>query len=419
MTLAEFLENSNKQTIEPLPEGKASTIGELYLKLIENKLPTRETITRWNDLLLEYVQQADAIFFIRRYASASNKQWDLIRRGFITEYSSGLKYVFCDNYFAHYFYLMALKNFVPTLDEFNRLIQARLFPYGFMRTSAEKPYQAYPKGKAVNINKSGWKLAHLYSVNQNDYTFNYRQQSKNLFPRGNQLDWKIQGQNNYPSRRIEGAHAEELREIAIAHFLRLVHPINYFLVPKTKLSNIDIGENPFLISFMRDVILREYENVFVAYENIIMAKQMDAGDSSGFKFNLEYGFHLKDAKPANLGSGVIKGNNQLKRSNTTNFDLSDFDLSIIQAYLIDGKSYRTIERTILKMPSESRGGGFAAKGILNSYGIEGRHKGILANNNFKELISNNSGILQQVLIKLQDYISNLPAPASVCVPAQR
>ena len=210
MSLLSFLNSSNKQKVAVLPDGNASNLDELFTNLIEKTLPKIETVIKWDNLLLEYIQQKDAVFFIRRYASASNKQWDLIRRGFLTEYSSGLKYVFCDNYLAHYFYLMALKDFVPTINEFSKLIKSRNFPYGYMKTSAEEPYQAYPKGKSVNINKSGWKLAHLYSVNQNDYNFEYKKQSKKLFPRGEQIDWKFHNDNNYPSRRIEQGPVQDL-----------------------------------------------------------------------------------------------------------------------------------------------------------------------------------------------------------------
>lgn len=200
MTLEYFLNNSNKYKVPKLTNGKATSIAELYENLIKKSLPKGETIIKWHNLLKEYIQQKDAIFFIRRYASAPNKQWDLIRRGFLTEYSNGFKYVFCDNYFAHYFYLMALNDFIPNITEFKELIKSRKFPYGYMKTSAEEPYQAFPKGKSVNINLSGWKLAHLFSVNQNDYNFDYKKHSRDLFPRGNQNDWKVHTGNNYPSR---------------------------------------------------------------------------------------------------------------------------------------------------------------------------------------------------------------------------
>ena len=289
MTLEEFLNKSNKFTVECLPTGSVSSLAELYEKLIKNSLPKVETIIQWNNLLLIYVNQEDSIFFIRRYASASNKQWHLIRRGFLTEYSSGLRYVFCDNYFAHYFYLMALNDFIPEIEEFSAFIKNRKFPYGYMKTSQEEPFQAYPKGKAVNINSSGWKLAHLYSVNQNDYNFNYKEQSKYLFPIGSQEDWIQHNGNNFPSRYIDQKNTEELRKITIAHFLRLVHPINYFLVPSTKLSNIDIGESPEVIKFMKKIVLGRSGNMLNDYEALIMANSLKISEDYSYQFQLHYG----------------------------------------------------------------------------------------------------------------------------------
>lgn len=406
MTLISFLNNSNTHEVPILPDGNASNLDELFSNLIENTLPKRETIIQWNKLLLEYIEQSDAVFFIRRYASASNKQWDLIRRGFLTEYSSGLQYVFCDNYLAHYFYLMALKDFVPTINEFNELMKSRKFPYGYMETSAEKPYQAYPKGKSVNINKSGWKLAHLYSVNQNDYNFEYKKQSKKLFPRGEQIEWKYHNGNNYPSRLIKQENTKYLRDITIAHFLRLVHPINYFLVPKPTVSNIDIGENPYLISFMREHNYKRFDKLLLGFEELIMSKQISFKDKNDCKFDFSYGLTFKN-KSVCIGKNknLYKKNNNKKTRNYI-LDYSNDDLLIIKAYLIEKTSYRTIEKDILKIHSPNRGGGFIAKGILNSYGVEGKHKGSVSSNNIMELIASNKGVLKETLIKLKEYIKS-------------
>jgi hypothetical protein len=406
MSLMSFLNSSNKQKVAVLPDGNASNLDELFTNLIEKTLPKIETVIKWDNLLLEYIQQKDAVFFIRRYASASNKQWDLIRRGFLTEYSSGLKYVFCDNYLAHYFYLMSLKDFVPTITEFNKLIKSRNFPYGYMKTSAEEPYQAYPKGKSVNINKSGWKLAHLYSVNQNDYNFEYKKQSKKLFPRGEQIDWKFHNGNNYPSRRIEQDNTDYLRKITIAHFLRLVHPINYFLVPKIKMSNIDIGENSYLISFMREHNCKRFEELLLRYEELIMSKKICVKDKSDFKFNLSYGLTYNSKSVVLEKNKYPEKKDNIKKAKNHILDYSNVDLSIIKAYLIDKSSYRTIEKVILKIPSPVRGGGFVAKGILNSYGVEGKHKGFVYGKNISELIITNNGVLKETLIKLKEYIKS-------------
>jgi hypothetical protein len=401
-----FLNNLNEYKVQKLPNGNAKNIIELYESLIENSFPKKETIENWHRLLLEYIQQEDAIFFIRRYASAPNKDWSLIRRGFLTEYSSGLKYVFCDNFFAHYFYLMALHNYTPTLDDFNKHIKSRKFPYGFMKTSQEEPFQAFPKGKTVKINTAGWKLAHLYSVNQNDYNFDYKKNSKELFPRGNQNDWKKNNGNDYPSRFIEETNTNELRKITIAHFLRLVHPINYFLVPKTNLSNLNIGESPELISFMKEIAYSRYKNILTDYENLIMSKQMETKDYYNYSFNLEYGLGFKKSKKSREKKLKTTKKTSSKKHVATNDNYSNEDLSIIKAYLIDALSFRNIEREIMKIDSQARGGGFIAKGIINSYGIEVKNKGTVTKENINELISCNTGKLTMTLIKLNEYIKN-------------
>jgi hypothetical protein len=406
MKLEYFLDNINDFNVPKLPDGKANSVNELYGSLIENSLPKIETIENWHGLLLKYIQQEDAIFFIRRYASASNKDWNLIRRGFLTEYSSGLKYVFCDNFFAHYFYLMALHNFTPTFDDFVEHIKSRKFPYGFMKTSEEEPFQAFPKGKTVSINTAGWKLAHLYSVNQNDYNFDYKKISMELFPRGNQNDWRNNNGNDYPSRFIEKANTNELRKISIAHFLRLVHPINYFLVPKTTLSNLNIGESPELISFMREKAYSRYKNILTEYENIILSKQMEIKDYHNYSFNLEYGLGFKKSKNKEEKNLKSTTKTSSKKYVAPNDNYSMEDLSIIKAYLIDALSFRNIEREILKIDSQARGGGFIAKGIINSYGIEAKNKGKVTEKNINELISNNTGKLKMTLIKLNEHIKN-------------
>jgi len=60
----------------------------------------------------------------------------------------------------------------------------------------------------------------------------------------------------------------------------------------------------------------------------------------------------------------------------------------------------------LKIDSQARGGGFIAKGIINSYEIEAKNKGTVTKENINELISNNTGKLKMTLIKLNEYLKN-------------
>lgn len=421
MTLENFLNDVDKFKLPSLQSGEVSTIKELFERIIFQNIPTVKTIIGWHNLLLEYVEQEDAIFFIRRYASATDKQWDLIRRGFLTEYASGFRYVFCDNFFAHYFYIMALHDFIPTIDEFSKLIKSRKFPYGYMKTSEEESFQAFPKGKIVKLNSAGWKLAHIYSVNQNDYTFDYKGICKFLYPRGLQEDWKVQKGNDYPSRFINETHTDELKKITIAHFLRLVHPINYFLVPKTKLSTFDIGEAKEVISFMRNVYFDRFGKILLDYEELIKSDRMAMDVDGSSIFNVRFGFDIQKIsngisliKPLNnksLNSFIVERNdipkNQIKENiNVFEQKYSDVDLKIIKAYLIDGLSFRTIEKEILKIDSQVRGGGFVAKKILNSYGIEAKNKGTITRYNIGSVINNCGGLYLKTLTHLKEKIDN-------------
>lgn len=404
MTLKEFIDSSHIHEVPQLPRGTAHNLDEVFLNVVERNLPRDQVIRDWNGLLLDYIEHPDAVFFIRRYASAPNKRWDLIRRGFLTEHSCGFRYVFCDNYLAHYFYLMAMKNFVPSLTELILMISERKFPYGYMRTSEEEPYQAYPKGRSVNINRSGWKLAHLYSVNQNDYDFDYKNLCAQLFPRGEQNEWNYHGNNNYPSRYYNSAVSVETKKIAVAHFLRLVHPINYFLTPKKSLSNIDIGEKPGMISFMRQKNFKKFPIILPKFESIVRAKRPDANKKDKIGFNFLYG----EGKKKIQGS-TEKGRLTVRKvQNSTKGQerkYSEIDLRIIEAYLIRGYSYRTIEKEVLNISSPARGGGFIAKGILNSYGVEGKHKRTITSKDIDDKITSSKDNLKRTLIELKKILS--------------
>lgn len=67
------------------------------------------------------------------------------------------------------------------------------------------------------------------------------------------------------------------------------------------------------------------------------------------------------------------------------FDIAT-ELNVIRAYLVDGRSHRDIQKTILGIPAPSRGGGFVAMNILHKYGIYGEHKAKLKDVSEEELL---------------------------------
>ena len=106
MTIADFFANIKKCKCPILTNSAcySDSIQDFYNNCVKNTMPQPHVVKGWHELLKRYIEDPEAIFFIRRYSSTKDKagNWD-IRRGFLTVYDN-IKYVFVDNFFAHYFY---------------------------------------------------------------------------------------------------------------------------------------------------------------------------------------------------------------------------------------------------------------------------------------------------------------------------
>lgn len=391
MTITQFFSTISHNYCPVLPKGinTASSVVDLYAQCIKNNMPKKAVVIGWHNLLKKYVEDPKAVFFIRRYASGrdKDKKWD-IRRGFKTVYDN-TSFVFVDNFFAHYFYAMAINGFVPDYDDFKGFILDRKIPYGYSVVSLERDHQAYKKGSQYPLNSRGWKLSHVFSANENDYSFNYKSESASLFPKGKYEDFIIQGGSTYPFRKMVGyVSSNDLLKIK-AHFLRVVHPINHFLTPKTTLQVSscgikDIGEYPELITLMKDILSKQYGEVFTEYQKMIMAPSIYSPLPLKFSpIGLTYGKGLSKTRSKSSTPGVsmpaATGTSRVARKKTTTTVLPtkkprssftpDVVAKCIKAYLFDGYSFRTIEKEIMGLPYRVRGGGFEAKGLLESMGI--------------------------------------------------
>jgi hypothetical protein len=324
MKLINYLENIDKIKIPDLSDGKSETIGDFFNNCIKGLLPLHDTIYAWDKLLNKYVNEDEVIFFIRKYSSDPNKNWNNIRRGFYTKYCNDFGYVYCDNFFAHYFYLMAVDNYIPEYNDFYQTIMDRKFPYGFMETSEEIPFRAFNKGKNIGINKAGWKLAHVFSVNGNDYNFNYKQETNGLFPRGIQQEWIRHNNSAYPYREIKREISINERNIMKAHFLRLANPINYFLVPKHEVDciNNNIGEYSELIQYVYLYNRKYYFDIFEQYEKNVMYKKSEIlktiEELGDIKINVEYGLRYKNIKNKSTNGIIVKEKTMHYNSNIVN-----------------------------------------------------------------------------------------------------
>ena len=200
----------------------------------------------------DYIRQEDAKFSIRRFGSRTKKEdSSVLRRGFLNKVFVGKKELFStfyvDNGFPAYFYSMAKDGYAPTdCNEFKSLIDNFEFPCGYFQTDAEKELAAFKKGQNPEIGTKGYKIAHIFSAGEG-----YSEEAgyvkiadfcNHVFPRGERREWQVNvspsGVHFRPIQLNSEAEAQAIKKFAIAHFIRTVHPLNFFLVPN-KPNTID------------------------------------------------------------------------------------------------------------------------------------------------------------------------------------
>jgi len=245
--------------------GTVHTVGECFEKLIEPRLPAVEVVHHWHELLLKYVAQPTPTLFIRRYGKDD-------RRGYLSLDENGFGYVYCDNYFAQLIAEQVLAGRCPSLADLNDAIADRTIPIG-KRISASEKLAAFRKTKSPRLNDRKWKLAHLHPVGSN-YHFNYRKESTLLFPKGVDSQWAAPDH----IRRVSAVPAND-REKMAAHFLRMVHPANYFLCPIPAVQSYngkDVGEDVRLLRYVHNQFCLRYGKLLQALEAQIMLPELSA-----------------------------------------------------------------------------------------------------------------------------------------------
>ena len=307
---------------------------------------------------------------------------------------------------------MAINGFKPDYDDFKQFVLNREIPYGYSVVSLEKEHQAYHKGATYPLNKNGWKHSHVFSANQNDYNFNYKEIVQDVFPMGEYGDFKVQGDSNYPYRKVDGSINEDYVKIIKAHFLRVVHPINYFLTPKVNLQSSsmgikDVGEYPGMIALMKQKLYDLYGNIFTEYQEMIMAP------ADNPYIGLQYEKDLKKTsskatehmvtkttkkRASSKGSVVSK-----PRSGKSKFTPEQI-AHCINAYLFDKMSFRNIEQTYLGIPKRANGGGFVAKNILNSMDINSSTQKLFYGKSIAEAIAIATEPLKTTLKWMETYL---------------
>ena len=284
MTLREKLNTINKPSLPKLEIGSAKTVNDYWNNFIEPHLPANiESVIKWHKLLKEYVNKPDTVLGFRTGNVAGH-----LRRGWGTITNDGYSFFYTDNYFSHYFYKMSYDGFVPTLDEFYSLMKSREFPVRFASPMGtkdepwEKEYAAFNvNGKNPGLGIAGYKLAHILDAGKNykinNISMGIAEICNKYFSLGEVSDWRLV----YNPRRycrenfkISEDNKAIAKKLAQACFLQMVHPMNYFISPKSKNQgktyNIynkgnNIAEDSNVLSFVRQKFHARYTQNGIDY----------------------------------------------------------------------------------------------------------------------------------------------------------
>lgn len=180
-----------------------------------------------------YIDQPNAPLFIRKYEAGKNEgEWDN-RRGCVVQFQDGFEIVYASNFLAHDIFLMAYHGFVPSKADFMTAVKNRELRIT-SGTKIEKEIRLYP---SANKGLGYCYLAHIMDVNgrylRDDGS--YKELSKSeidwIFPRGVASDW-----TNSPNKiwHVSRNLSDSEKELAKAHCLRFLDPMNYYLTPLTK-----------------------------------------------------------------------------------------------------------------------------------------------------------------------------------------
>lgn len=284
--LIDKLADISNPRVPQLSPGKSETIEDLWNNVILPLLPPKDVVLSWHKVLMDYVKSPRAMYAIRGYNSDSKKRYHLLRRGFLTRTDKGYSFFYTDNFHAAYFMKLALDGVVPTVDALLEVYNSRKFPARFHRdTQDERELMAIPNGQDPGIQTAGYKLAHIYNVGKDYYSGTkvlslIRNIVDVYFPRGERTDWEITVDETGPHFERFLSVQPEAKDYIIAAYLRFVHPFNYFLVPKSSVSSVDVSENPQLISFvenkMREIYGSAYEEFLCCIKPVIHKKDESA-----------------------------------------------------------------------------------------------------------------------------------------------
>lgn len=263
------MERLRDYKFEKLVSGQASGVEDFFEKLIKKQFVNKDAIKELHHSLMKYVTLEGATFFLRLYGSFQKDSYDLLRRGFLTEYQDKTRMVFCDNTFSMLFAGLKIAGISVSEVQLLEYLKQRQLICSFGMTSNERELSYYTPTKAIRVpvNSKGWYQAHIKSTGHS-YEGMSENKLSDFFPNPDRVDW-----SENEIRIVSENLSEEQKRLLIAHFIRLVHPLNSFLVPKKNHIQYEgkrIGEELEVILYVRDYLKKEFLEEYKEFEEISM-----------------------------------------------------------------------------------------------------------------------------------------------------
>ncbi|EPF46901.1 hypothetical protein HMPREF1222_01482 [Treponema vincentii F0403] len=326
-TIQDFL-NDSTFSFPAVPTGTASSIEEFYENCIKTTLQKDSSIVKeWHNLLVEYSKDSESILLSRLYESRKvNGQWDT-RRGMETIMNDNFSYAFASNFFARIIYSMVYVGFVPEYKNFKDMFINHIFSlYSFIGTTdCERKYSSFVnKAYKPVFYTQGWYLAHIISINDEQFYKFPNVNIKEILVPGKLSDWKLF--NNIYKRKLNYSFTNDEKKIIIAHFLRFIDPINYFLVPNQNNINVkSIGENKNVVDYILRRSFEVYGDSFINFLDLALVDKNTIPKQNLSDLGKEKIFTLKFSNKKSNVEKIIpvksQKNNLLQRNLPNNDDI--------------------------------------------------------------------------------------------------
>lgn len=314
MDIGEKIQNIKKpkiaDTIGLLPDGEAASVDEFFENFVKPRLPKKEVVIQWHNILMEYIDDTKELSCAVRYGNSGSKDESLsgetgylkLRRGWLTKNTDdNFEYFYADNYMSSFICKMAIDGYCPSsVDELRNIFQSHEFPFGY-NFHRDTEFEAECVVIAIGDDPGflgNYKISHVFDSGKNYDVKGKRfpgikELSEEYFDIGYREQWTHE---NDHIRKIK--IGEEEKEVITACFLRFVHPINYFLTPSTKkhicvpaVYRNDIGEYSLLKDKVIQYIKEQYLEVYDEFVEKIMWYDEPNEPCSDVK--IEFGDHVR------------------------------------------------------------------------------------------------------------------------------